>query len=361
MKLFKCQACGQILHFENHTCMRCGRALGYIPEAGTLSALEPDGDRWRALASEGIRFRFCANAAHGTCNWLIAASSPAAFCLACRHNGVIPDLSDPARLAAWRMIEAAKHRLFYTLVRLGLPLATRAEDPEHGLVFEFLADPPAERGPKVMTGHDNGRVTIALAEADDSERERRRTEMGEPYRTLLGHFRHEIGHHFWDILVRDGGPLDECRRTFGDDRQDYGEALARHYRDGPPPGWQETHVSAYATTHPWEDFAETWAHYLHIVDTLEMAEQLGVRLEPRLDETGTLSTAVDTDPYRAASMQEIVAAWVPVTFALNSINRCMGLPDLYPFVLTPPVVAKLGFVHGLVHRRVPNRGTTGSA
>lgn len=351
MKLFKCQACGQLLYFENTRCESCRRCLGYLPEANELSALEPEGEGWRALAAAERPMRFCANAEHDSCNWLVPADSVSMFCRACRHNGVIPDITVPAHLAAWRVIELAKHRLFYTLLRLELPLATRAEDPEHGLIFEFLADPPSPDGPKVMTGHDNGLVTIALVEADDVEREKRRTAMGEPYRTLLGHFRHEIGHHYWDLLVRDGGKLEACRAVFGDDRQDYGEALRRHYTDGPPRDWRESYVSAYATTHPWEDFAETWAHYLHIVDTLEMAHAFGVRVSPRLDDSGVLDADVDTDPYAAPDIGPIVADWLPLTFALNSLNRCLGQRDLYPFILTPPVVEKLGFVHDLVHGR----------
>ncbi len=349
MKLFKCQSCGQLLHFENHSCERCGHRLGYLPEAGALSALEPEESDWRALAAPGRAYRFCANAEHDACNWLVPAGSDQGFCVACRHNGVIPDPTVPAHLRAWRLIEFAKHRLFYTLLQLHLPLQTRAEDSEHGLVFEFLADPPAQDGPKVMTGHDNGLITIALVEADDVEREKRRKAMGEPYRTLLGHFRHEIGHHYWDILVRDGGRLEACRAVFGDDSQDYGEALQRHYKEGPPTDWQQNFVSAYATTHPWEDFAETWAHYLHIIDTIEMARSFGVRVSPRLDDTGALHAEIDVNPYRVGDIQRIVDDWLPLTFALNSINRCMGQPDLYPFILTPPVITKLGFIHDLVH------------
>jgi hypothetical protein len=216
-------------------------------------------------------------------------------------------------------------------------------------VFEFLADPPAQGTPKVMTGHDNGLITIALVEADDVEREKRRKAMGEPYRTLLGHFRHEIGHHYWDILVRDGGRLEACRAVFGDDSQEYGEALQRHYKEGPPTDWQQNFVSAYATTHPWEDFAETWAHYLHIIDTIEMARSFGVRVSPRLDDTGALHAEIDVNHYWVGDIQRIVDDWLPLTFPLNSINRCMGQPDLYPFILTPPGIAKLGFIHDLVH------------
>src|SRR6202044_2237030 len=161
---------------------------------------------------------------------------------------------------------------------------TRLENPEFGLAFDVLADPPEGAGETVRTGHENGVITMNLAEADDAIREQRRTELGEPYRTLLGHFRHEVGHYYWDRLVRDGGRLDECRDCFGDETRDYGDALRKYYAEGPPPDWRGNFVSAYATAHPWEDFAETWAHFLHITDTLEMAGSLGIRVDPVVTE-----------------------------------------------------------------------------
>ena len=351
MKLFKCQSCGQLLYFENTSCERCSHRLGYLPQAFTVSAVEPAGERWKALADPERTFRFCDNAGYDACNWLIAADVAGSLCAACRHNHTIPDLSVADNVVLWRLLELNKHRLFYTLQRLRLPLATRIDDPEHGLAFDFLAESPTPTGPKVLTGHDNGLITIALEEADDAERERRRTEMGEPYRSLLGHFRHEVGHYFWDVLVRDGGRLNECRAVFGDDSMDYGEALQAHYQNGAPADWQEHYVSAYATTHPWEDWAETWAHYLHIVDTLEMASAFGIRVQPRVVRDEALSAEIDLDPYRSASMQEIIEAWLPLTFAMNSLNRAMGNQDLYPFVLSPPAIAKLSFVHDVVHSR----------
>jgi hypothetical protein len=187
-----------------------------------------------------------------------------------------------------------------------------------------------------------------LEEADDAERERRRTDMKEPYRSLLGHFRHEIGHYFWDVLVRDGDRLDACRSVFGDDSQDYGAALQAYYQNGAPAGWQDHFVSAYATSHPWEDWAETWAHYLHIIDTLEMASSFGIRIKPRVTREETLAARIDLDPYQTATMQEIIDAWLPLTFAVNSLNRAMGNYDLYPFVLSPAVIEKLAFVHDIV-------------
>ena len=199
-----------------------------------------------------------------------------------------------------------------------------------------------------MTGHDDGVVTIALAEADSAEMEKRRAELAEPYRSLLGHFRHEVGHHYWDILVRDGGKLEQCRAVFGDDSQDYEAALKRHYEQGAPADWPERFVSAYATSHPWEDFAETWAHYLHIVDTLETASAFGVKIKPAIDKDGAHSARLDFDPYVVGTIDEIIDAWAPFVVAMNSVNRAMGRPDLYPFVLAPAVVEKLRFIHGLV-------------
>jgi hypothetical protein len=345
VKLFECPSCGNILYFENRVCGGCGHRIGFLPESGSLTALEADGPAWRAVGSASPSRRFCANSAHDACNWLVERDGES-YCAACRHNGIIPDLADPARLAAWRELETAKHRLFYSLLRWKLPVKTRQQDPDHGLVFNFLADPPDR--PKVLTGHDDGVITIALTEADDVERERRRLQMGEPYRTLLGHFRHEVGHYFWDLLVRDAGKLQACRAIFGDDSEDYQEALTRHYREGVPVGWQQNYVSAYATTHPWEDFAETWAHYLHIVDTLEMAAEFDLDVRPRLDRIGGLSTHIAFDAYQAESIEQIIAAWLPFVFAMNSVSRTMGSRDLYPFILSPNVIAKLGFIHSLV-------------
>ena len=357
MKLFECQHCGQPLYFENIRCESCGRGLGYLAARETISALEEGKRGLRALAERKGRYRYCANAQHGVCNWLVSVESPEQFCAACRHNRMIPDLSQTENLTNWRRIELAKRRLFYTLLRLRLPLTTKLEDPENGLAFDFLA-PPLDGAPAepVMTGHDNGLITINLAEADDSERERMRHRMGEPYRTLLGHFRHEIAHYYWDRLVRDAPGIEAFRQLFGDEREDYGAALQRHYANGPPPDWQERFVSSYASTHPWEDWAETWAHYFHMVDTLETASAFGMRVRPRVTKGADLSAAIDFDPHDA-SMERIIDSWLPLTFAVNSINRSMGIGDLYPFFLAPPVIVKLSFIHDRIHAMgAPRRG-----
>lgn len=348
MKLFKCQSCQQPTYFENRFCGSCGLALGYIPTTGQLTALEPAGGiEFTALTEHHPLVRYCQNVVHDACNWLIPAGQPDQYCLACRHNRTIPDISVPQNMDRWRQMEIAKHRLFYTLIALRLPLRDLQQDPEHGLAFDFLADHPAA-DTQILTGHDAGLITINLNEADDVIREQLRTAMGEPYRTLLGHFRHEVGHYFWDVLVRDSGKLDECRAVFGDDTIDYGEALKRHYAEGAPANWQDNFISAYATAHSWEDFAETWAHYLHIVDTLETASAFGLRVHPVASKNRVLHADIDFDPHKAVSIEKLIDAWLPLTFAMNSLNRSMGHADLYPFIVSASVVRKLQFIHDII-------------
>ena len=351
MRLFRCKNCGQTVFFENSTCQTCGLALGFLAETQEMLTLKAQGGDLRALKSPQ-RYRYCGNAAHNACNWLLPAASPGRYCTACRHNRRIPDLSVPENLTRWRQMEVAKHRLFYTLIALRLPFCSYADDPAHGLAFDFLADPTGP-GPRILTGHDEGLITINLAEANDAMREKFRTEMGEPYRTLLGHFRHEIGHYFWNILLRDTGRLDGFRAMFGDETRDYAEALQTHYRDGPPPDWEQNHISAYATAHPWEDFAESWAHYLHIIDTLETASAFGLRIHPHTAKRRLLHADIVFAPHRADRIETLVESWLPLTIAVNSLNRSMGLADLYPFTLAPRVVEKLGFIHRLVHEPRP--------
>ena len=337
MKLFNCQQCGALLFFENRSCESCGARLGYLPGTAELAVRHPDRDR------------LCANAVHDVCNWLVDPVRREDFCAACRHNRTIPNIRTDAQLALWRKLEVAKHRLFYSLIRLGITLPNRIDDPHGGLVFDFLDERPGER--RVLTGHDNGTITIAAREADDAHREEMRAQMHESYRTLLGHFRHEVGHWIWDRLVRDGGRLEECRALFGDDRENYGGALQRYYAEGPPPDWQDRTISAYATSHPWEDFAETWAHYLHIMDTLETANAFGIGVHPKVGRAENLTVDVAIDPYVARTMEPVIDQWLPMTFAMNNLNRSMGMSDLYPFIISPPVRDKLAFIHTLLHER----------
>ncbi|MGG5823300.1 zinc-binding metallopeptidase family protein [Falsiroseomonas sp. HW251] len=340
MRLFACQKCSNLLHFENTSCEKCGSALGYLPPQRMLSAFA-DG----VALLDRQRWKPCANAAWQACNWMLREDEEQEYCPACRHNAVVPDLTIAANLPLWQNLEVAKHRLLYTLDRLDLP-----HDPEE-LRFSFLADTAAQNA---MTGHDNGQITVALAEADDAEREKRRSAMHEPFRTLLGHFRHEVGHYYFLVLVERAGRQDAFRALFGDERADYAEALKAHYAKPPSDDWRGQYISAYAAAHPHEDWAECFAHYLHMVDSLEMAASFGMSIRPRLDREGVLEAEVDFDPYRA-SIEDILLAWTPLTVAMNAMNRSMGTPDLYPFVLSEAVGRKLGFIHELVHHRPRTR------
>lgn len=349
MRLFHCSHCRNLVYFENHQCVSCGHALAFLPDRRIVASLEGDGDVRTSPASPDRTYRLCANyTTHHVCNWAVAADSPHPLCEACRFTRVIPDLSLPEWHVAWYQLEVAKRRLLYEVQALGLPLVPKADDEVHGLAFEFLADPTDPAAPRIMTGHANGVITIALAEADDAEREKRRQQLHEPFRTLLGHLRHEVGHYYWDRLIRDGGRLDEFRARFGDERQDYAAALKRHYDQGPAADWSANFISAYASAHPWEDWAETWAHYLHMVDALETAQANRVRVAPLTD------GATPGDAFAA-----MVKEWHGLTHMLNNLNRSLGLRDAYPFVLSSPAVEKMRFVHEVV--RAAGQPTTAAA
>lgn len=351
MKDFLCDYCGQAVFFENVQCVNCRHSLGYLPDVAAMSALQPtDNGYWRALApgAQGRHYRPCQNySEYQVCNWLTPADNPEPFCLSCRLNRTIPNLSIPENIGYWYRLEVAKRRLVYTLLALRLPLFNKIDDPERGLAFDFLADPddPFQESAKVFTGHANGVITINVAEADDAVREKMRLDMNERYRTVLGHFRHEIGHYYWELLVKDSAWLGSFRELFGDERQDYDAALQRHYREGPPADWQQRFISAYASSHPWEDWAETWAHYLHIVDTLETAESFGLTFRPEQSQTPALVAGWNQ---QSGAFEDLLERWLTLTFAINSINRSMGLKDLYPFVFSAPAVNKMRFAHQLI-------------
>lgn len=341
MKLFSCPACGQRLYFENSRCLACNAEVLYDPDAADFVLLG------------GTAFA-CSNADEALCNW--RAPGPQAFCRACVLNKTIPDLSIEGNRGRWIRVEAAKRRLIYALLSFGLDVRPKlSSDDEAGIAFDFLADPigGGPGGEHILTGHDNGVITLNVAEADSVEREQRRIAMGETYRTLLGHFRHEIGHYYWDRLIRDDPVwLARFRDLFGDETADYEQALKTHYASPPAPGWQENHITAYAASHPWEDWAETWAHYLHIVDTLEMADALGMSISAMETKQEDLHTpnADGTETAPESPFNRTLERWVVLSNASNSINRCMGLPDLYPFVISPKVAAKLAFVDELLCR-----------
>jgi hypothetical protein len=261
---------------------------------------------------------------------------------------VIPDVSQPAAQEAWFRLEVAKRRLVYTLLALRLPLSNRPDGPAGGLSFQFKADLDPG-GEPVLTGHAGGVITVNVAEADDAERERRRRATGEPYRTLLGHFRHESGHYYWERLVHGQPEIDSFRDLFGDERAEYQSALQRHYQQGPPPDWPSRFVSAYASAHPWEDWAETWAHYLHMMDTLDTAAACGLSLAPPGPGEPQLDRLPDT-PLSDVPFDRLMGSWFPLTYVVNILNRGLGLGDAYPFVLSQPAIDKVRFVHDLIAR-----------
>jgi hypothetical protein len=352
MKIFHCDHCGHLLFFENTQCVNCGHLLAYLPDLALVGSLDSSSNgAWRSPLplAEGRTYRLCRNYAEmQVCNWAIPADDSHDLCASCRLTRVIPDLSVPAHHTAWYKLEVAKRRLVFTLLELGLPVLNRDDDPGLGLAFEFRADSAEPGAPWVMTGHSDGIITINIAEADDAERERRRQIVREPFRTLLGHVRHESGHYYWDRLIKDGPAIEKCRTIFGDERFDYGDALRAHYEKGAPPDWQTRFVSEYASAHAWEDWAETWAHYLHIVDTVETASACGLSLKPRREDEPSMAKLPALAASEHIAFEQLIQSWFPLTYILNNLNRGLGVTDGYPFVLSQPAIEKLQFVHEVI-------------
>jgi hypothetical protein len=355
MRVFHCHHCDQLLFFENTECVSCHHRVAYLPDRAVIGSLdEQDDGTWRSPldAESGRTYRLCRNySQEQVCNWAIVADDVNPLCASCRLTRVIPDLSQPGHREAWYRLETAKRRVIVTLLQLKLPVVNREVDPEHGLAFEFKADDPSPDGSgAVLTGHAGGVITINIAEADDAERERRRTSLREPYRTLLGHVRHESGHYYWSRLIEHTSALRSFRKLFGDERKEYGDALQTYYNQGPPSDWQVQFVTAYATAHPFEDWAETWAHYLHMIDTIETAACCGLSLKPARDDEPSLRKLPPFVVSQDAKFQRLIDSWFPITYVLNNLNRGLGQADPYPFVLSGPAIAKLKYVHDLVRR-----------
>lgn len=334
MKAYSCRACGNALYFENSVCVSCGTPLGYSRAERAIVPVEADGSY---VDAAGSIWHVCRNLGLSGCTWL--APLAGGQCFACDLTRTRPADDDLAGIERFPVAERAKRHLVAELDGLGIEVLGRnpatGGDPERGLCFDLLSDQPGE--PSVMIGHDEGVITINLAESDDAYRERMRDQLDEPYRTMLGHFRHEVGHYYqWQLIESSGEQalVDRARALFGDERGSYEEAVEQHYKTGAPAQWRDSFISAYATMHPYEDFAETWAHYLHISDTLETAVEFG--LVPAAQVIGRTSFS--------ALVSEV---WVPLTIALNLINRSMGDDDLYPFVIPGPVLGKLDFVASL--------------
>jgi hypothetical protein len=382
MRAFVCRRCRELVPFESQECRRCGALLGFDPSSAELGPLQAAGPGLVRFDSSGggdgagqdDRLARCSRSTLADCNWLVPIAEAGKPCISCRLTLNLPPKGDEEYRDAYSIAESAKRRLVFQLRQLDLPLVGRDEDPDEGLAFELLA---SDR--HVVTGHENGVVTIDLNETDDAFREQTRAQFGEPYRTLLGHFRHEVGHYYWARLIarpypdagrtarradraaacRGGTPapgrgwLDEARCLFGDDRMDYEAAREAHYAKGPGTDWGENHVSAYAAMHPLEDWAETFAHYLHIWDAVQTAASFGVLVVgPVDDRTGRRDPAKASAPSEETAFLEgfdaVISDWLPLTLALNALNRSLGKDDLYPFELPPAVIGKLSFVHKVI-------------
>ena len=336
MRDFTCPNCGQRLAFENSVCLSCGSALGFSLNEMALLVIASGQDSDHGGAVDSSQYQLCANLHLAECNWLVERAPVPRLCTSCALTRTRPNDADTMAMAAFAEAEKAKRRLIAELHELKLPIVGRDEDPQYGLAFDLLSS----EFEKVFTGHENGVITLDLAEGDDVHREQLKKEMDEPYRTLLGHFRHEIGHYYFYRLVAPSMAFSErFRELFGDPDSDYQAALDRHYNEDAPPGWKDIYVSSYATMHPAEDWAETFAHYLHTRDTLDTAAAFGFAPAAATFERKVLGPS---------GFDTIIDMWLPLAWALNMVNRSMGKEDLYPFVLPPAVLEKMRFVHSII-------------
>ncbi len=336
MRDFHCPNCGQRLTFENSTCLSCDSALGFSLSEMALLVIAKGDDSDHAGFVDANKYQLCGNRNLAECNWLIRVDAPGGLCTSCALTVERPNDADTAGLAEFARAEGAKRRLIAELCELKLPIVGRDEDSEHGLAFRLLSSAHEN----VMTGHDNGVITLDLAEGDDVHREQLRVEMDEPYRTLLGHFRHEIGHYYYYRLVAPSTEyLARFNELYGDPDADYQAALDRHYSEGAPEGWKKNFVSSYATMHPAEDWAETFAHYLHIRDTLDTSAWCGL---------APATATFDRPALGPSAFPNIIDLWLPLSWSLNMVNRSMGHDDLYPFVLPAAVLEKMQFIHTVI-------------
>lgn len=334
----RCPHCRHFVYLDTLTCPNCAADLGYA-----ILQREFVGLRGGQATIDGTTWYTCSNRGWD-CNWLVREDASAGLCFSCRLTRTRPPSSDTIALEKLAKTEQAKRRLLLQLGDLGLPLVPWYAKPG-GLGFDLLSS--LSSGERVIIGHANGIVTLDLAESLDDRREAMRIRLGEPYRTMLGHLRHEVGHYFQGVLITDDQTWAYCRDLFGDERSSYSDAIARHYKTGAPSDWHTKFISEYATMHPWEDFAETFAHYLHITGTLETAAAIGIHL----DVSVTNMRDTDVEPrqsYANQPMQQLLGDWDWMSQAFNRINRAMGHGDLYPFELVGPVRQKLAFVHDLV-------------
>lgn len=362
---FHCR-CGQGVSFDCLQCPHCDAKLGYDPDRGHMQILEAASDgHWRAAdaAPNAARYQRCANFDGAPqCNWLVPVQRRAShrLCRCCRLNRIVPDTRRMANRSLWKNTESAKRRLVALLLALQLPVESRVmENPEHGLAFDLMVG--GHGFPPVMTGYLNGIVTIDVNEADDYSRESMHAAVGEPCRTVMGQLRHASGHYYWHRLIESSDLLVPFRLQFGDDTRHHGQALLEYHNKGPSHDWSARHVSAFASAHPLEDWAETWAHYFLMLDTLDTALDFGMargsigllRQPPQASEPNRSAALPARKDHRAFA--PFIEAWTELTGMLNELSLSMGLLAFYPCALSTVAVDKLHFVHGVMHtaRRTP--------
>ena len=322
MQIFHCPDCGKPLYFDNLRC-RCGLEVAFDPDAQTMVT----------------NAATCANRSRIDCNWVAEADG---LCRSCRMTETVPDLTSDGNLTLWSRAEASKRWMLAGLTRWGW---FGPDDPGDRPRFRMLSEQTRTGSASIIMGHADGEITINVTEASDAELRRRQEDMGELYRTMLGHMRHETAHFLHIRLSEDPAFVEGFRALFGDERADYGEALERHY-EAPRPA-DEDHVTSYATAHPHEDWAETLAHLMHLTDMLDSGSAAGLAL-PGGPPPGT-------DAYAIEDTDRLVSGAISLSIAVNHVNRAMDLADLYPFVLAPGVRRKLAFAHG--HLRATAHGT----
>ncbi|MCC9601199.1 putative zinc-binding peptidase [Stieleria sp. JC731] len=331
MRTFQC-GCGADLFFHSAHCISCGRMVSRCASCQTVTSVDQNTGTCDSCST---KLEPCKNRVdHEVCNGTVLNESNETHCRYCTLNRVIPDLSLEGNLEKWRLAERAKQRVLFDIDRIGLPID---DDDTLPLVFEFKT---AEKEP-VSTGHADGVITLDLAEADSVHRERTRVQFGEPHRTLVGHFRHELGHYFWQKCVLPGR-IELFRELFGDERNpSYAEARDQYYNQRAPANWQQAYVSEYATMHPWEDFAETFNAYL---DMIAIARTFG-----HFQKGGYAINEENFD--------FLITDYRNIGIMANELNRDMGLLDLVPEVFTPPVIEKMRFIHEMARRQTEPSGS----
>lgn len=311
MQRFSCPACGTAAYFHNLTCV-CGQPLFFDPEA-------------RVMLNQG---EACANRPTISCNWIADGGQ---YCRSCAMSYVVPDLNVGDNLLMLARAESAKR---WVLANLSCWQWFTNADVGRRPRFLMLSEYTSGRSEQIMMGHAAGEITINVTEADELIRLQRQRELGEQYRSMVGHFRHELAHFCFDRLSLSPEFLSEFRELFGDERQDYGTALLRHYEAPLAPG--EDYITPYSTAHPHEDWAETVAHLLHLVDFSDSFVSAGLAMR---------GVPEGFTPYSEPDTNRLINVATEIAIAINDINRALDNSDLYPFVLTGPVRQKLSFAH----------------